>query len=150
MARFLSDADARRVVDAIGASEAKSRGEVRVHVEKRCKGGDPIARARVVFEELGMTKTELRCGVLVYVATEHRLFAVIGDRDIDAKVGAEFWTDLAVAMQRHFAAGDFAEGLLEAIRRIGDALATHFPRDAERRDVDELPNEISFGEESPS
>ena len=147
MARFLSDADARRVVDAIGAAEAKSRGEIRVHVEKRCKGGDPIARARVVFEKLGMTRTELRCGVLVYVATEHRLFAVIGDRGIDEKVGAEFWTDVAAAMARRFAAGEFAEGLVEAIGRVGDALAAHFPRDAERRDVDELPDEISFGDE---
>ena len=147
MARFLSDADTRRVVEAIGAAEARSHGEIRVHVEKRCKGGDPIARARVVFEKLGMTRTELRCGVLVYLATGDRLFAVIGDRGIHEKVGDDLWKDVAAAMERRFAAGEFAEGLTEAISRIGDALAAHFPRDATRKDADELPNEVSFGEE---
>ena len=147
MGKFLSETDAQRVVEAIGAAEARSQGEIRVHVEKRCKGGDPIARARVVFEKLGMTRTELRCGVLVYLATEDRLFAVIGDRGIHEKVGDDLWADAAAAMARRFAAGEFAEGLNEAIWRIGDALAVHFPRDATRRDVDELPNEVSFGEE---
>jgi uncharacterized membrane protein len=147
MARFPSDDDARRVVEAIGAAEARSRGEIRVHVEKRCKG-DPMARARKVFEQLGMTKTELRCGVLVYLATEHRRFAVIGDRGIHDKVGDELWVDVAAGMGRRFAAGTFADGLVEAIGRIGDALAAHFPRDAARRDVDELPNEVSFGDET--
>ncbi|MFN8179775.1 MAG: TPM domain-containing protein [bacterium] len=146
--RFLSAEEAQRVVDAIGDAEAKSHGEIRVHVEKRCKGGDPVARAKVVFEKLGMTRTELRCGALIYLATEHRLFAVIGDRGIHERVGDDFWTGAVAAMQQRFAAGEFAEGLVEAIGRIGDALVAHFPRDAGGADVDELPNEISFGDET--
>lgn len=143
--RFLTDAESQRVVDAIGAAEARSRGEIRVHVEKKCKGGDPVARAQQIFEKLGMTKTELRCGALIYLATEHRLFAIIGDRAIHERVGDDFWKDAAAAMQSQFAQGDFATGLVEAVTRIGDALAAHFPREPGRADVDELPNEISFG-----
>jgi uncharacterized membrane protein len=144
--RFLGEDEAQQVVDAIGAAEARSRGEIRVHLERRCKG-DPVARAQKVFEKLGMTRTELRCGVLIYLATEHHVFAVIGDRGIHERVGDEFWVAAVEAMQARFAKGEFAQGLVDAIGRIGDELAAHFPRDASGADVDELPNEISFGDE---
>jgi uncharacterized membrane protein len=145
-AALLDDAGRQRVVDAIGAAEARSRGEIRIHMEARCPGGDPVVRGGRVFEELGMTATALRNGVLVYVAVEDRGFAVLGDSGIHDKVGPELWSDVATAMGRRFAAGAFADGLVEAIARIGDALAAHFPRAREAEaDVDELPNEISFG-----
>jgi uncharacterized membrane protein len=148
---LLSEEERRRVVEAIGAAEDRSRGEIRVHVERRCPGGDPVARAGAVFARLGMAGTELRSGVLVYVAADDRVFAIVGDRGIDEKVGAEFWREVAAAMERRFAEGEFAAGLVEAIGRAGDALAAHFPRDpAGRPDVDELPDDVSFGDEPSS
>ena len=146
----LAPGDRKRIIDAIGAAEARSRGEVRVHLEGRCPGGDPLVRAARVFEELGMTATELRNGVLVYVATEDRAFAIVGDRGIDERAGAALWDGIADAMGRRFAEGSFADGLVEAIARVGDALAEHFPRRAgDAPDVDELPDDISLGKESP-
>ena len=146
--RFLDETGRQRVVEAIGAAEARSHGEIRVHVEGRCPGGDPVARGSAVFEKLGMTATGRRNGVLVYVATKDRRFAVLGDTGIHEKVGAEFWSDVAAAMGRRFAAGEFAEGIIQAILRAGDALAAHFPRaGAADADVDELPNDISFGDD---
>jgi uncharacterized membrane protein len=144
--RLLAEEERRRVVEAIGAAEDRSRGEVRVHVERGCKGGDPIARAAVLFERLGMTATELRNGVLIYVATDDRVFAVVGDRGIDENVGAAFWAQVAEDIGRRFAEGEFATGLVEAISRVGDALAAHYPRDRGRPDADELPDEVSFGD----
>jgi len=145
---LLTEEERRRVVEAIGAAEDRSRGEVRVHVERRCEGGDPIARAGALFERLGMTATELSNGVLVYVADDDRVFAIVGDRGIDEKVGAAFWTQVAQDMGRRFAEGEFAIGLLGAISRVGDALAACYPRDPRgRADADELPDEISFGDE---
>jgi uncharacterized membrane protein len=147
-ARGLLGADElRRVVEAIGAAEARSRGEIRVHIERRCKR-DPIARASEVFERLGMTATDLRNGVLVYVATDDHVFAIVGDRGIDEKVGAAFWTEIAEAMGKRFAGGEHGAALLDAISRAGDALEAHFPRETGGRpDEDELPDEISFGDE---
>lgn len=146
-ARTLLDAAGRkRVVEAIGAAERRSHGEIRVHIEERARGGDAIARARAVFERLGMTATERRNGVLVYVAVKDRAFAVIGDVGIHAKVGDAFWSDLATTMGEAFAKGEFASGLAGAIARAGEALAEHFPR-TETPDVDELSDDISFGEE---
>ena len=141
--RLLDGAGRRRVVDAIGAAEVRSHGEIRVHLEDTVRGGDPVARARKVFEKLGMTATERRNGVLVYVAVKDRQFAVVGDSGIHAKVAEGFWDDVAAARGRRFAAGEFADGLAEAIGRLGDALAAHFPRAADA-DVDELPDSISY------
>ena len=147
MARLLSEEDRRRVVDAIGNAESRSRGEVRIHVERRCPGKDPVARAAIVFERLGMTRTALRNGVLVYVAADDKLFAIVGDQGIDEKVGADFWRGIADGMGARFATGAFAAGLIEAIGRVGDALAAHFPAAPDRQDVDELADDISFGDE---
>lgn len=145
--RTLLDAAGRkRVVDAIGAAERRSHGEIRVHVEDKAKGADPVARARDVFGKLGMAATERRNGVLIYVAVKDRAFAVIGDVGIHEKVGDAFWSDVAETMGEAFARGEFASGLAGAITRAGEALAEHFPR-TETPDVDELPDDISFGEE---
>jgi uncharacterized membrane protein len=144
--RFFSEEEARRIVAAIGAAEASSRGEIRVHVEERCRGRDPVARATRVFEALGMTRTELRAGVLIYLATRDRLFAALGDSGIDAKVGPAFWSELVAELGRRFAEERFADGVVEAVARAGHALAAHFPRDAARADVDELPDAISFAD----
>jgi uncharacterized membrane protein len=146
MAGLLRDEERRRVVEAIGVAEDRSRGEVRVHVERTCRGGDPIARAGALFERLGMTATELRNGVLIYIATDDRVFAIVGDRGIDEKVGAGFWTQIAEDMGRRFVEREFAAGLVDAISRVGDALAAHYPREGGRPDADELPDEISFGD----
>jgi uncharacterized membrane protein len=144
---LLAQEERRRVVEAIGAAEDRSRGEIRVHVERRCSGGDPIGRATAVFERLGMTATELRNGVLIYVAADDRVFAIVGDRGIDEKVGAAFWTQVAEEMGRRFAEGEFAAGLVQAIARVGNVLATYYPPDLGGADRDELPDEISFGNE---
>ena len=148
---LLDEAGRTRVVEAIGAAEARSHGEVRVHVEDRCPGGDPVARGRLVFEKLGMTATRRRNGVLIYVAARDRCFAVLGDSGLHEKVGEAFWSELAASMGQRFGAGDFAEGLVETIGRAGDALAAHFPREGPSDpDVDELPNRISFGRDDPT
>ena len=43
-------------------------------------------------------------------------------------------------MEDHFRRGEFTEGVVQAVRTVGDQLAAHFPRRA--GDVDELPNTI--------
>ena len=84
---FLSSDDELAVVQAIQQAEKKTSGEVRVHIEKKCPKKDPIKRATSLFQKLGMHKTELRNGVIVYVATEDHLLAIWGDEGIHTKVG---------------------------------------------------------------
>jgi uncharacterized membrane protein len=131
--------DHDRVVAAITAAEMKTSGEVRVLVARE-KAPDPVAAAKWHFERLGMTKTELRNGVLIFLSPASHTFAVIGDTAIHEKCGDAFWRLLAAAMENHFKKGDFTTGLVHGVERAGALLAEHFPRSP--NDTNELPNRV--------
>ena len=141
MSKILHTEEEKIVVDAIAAAEKNTSGEIRVHIEKACKG-DAMERAKEVFEKLGMTATEARNGVLIYIAEESRKFAIIGDSGIHAKVGDDFWDHSKELMLSHFKKGEFVGGIKEAVLSCGDALKKHFP--FEQNDSNELSNEISY------
>jgi uncharacterized membrane protein len=139
VAGFFSKFDSDRIVAAIAAAERKSSAEIRVHVTRQIpKKLEERALRR--FQLLGMTKTAERNGVLFYIAPRARKFRILGDAGIHEKCGEEFWQQVAAAMEGRFRRGEFTEGLVEGIEKVGEVLATHFPwREGDR---DELPNEI--------
>jgi len=139
---FVRQLDQDRIVEAIRAAEARSRGELRVHVSSRAVE-DPQKAAAAQFEKLGMAGTAERNGILIYVAPKSQTFAVIGDAGIHEKCGAPFWGELVAAIGGEFREGHFTDGLVNAIARAGDALATHFPRLTDRTDRNELPDQVS-------
>jgi uncharacterized membrane protein len=138
--RLLTPDDEHAVIQAIRSAEAKTSGEIRVHVERRSK--DPIASARQWFTKLGMEATDERNGILFYVAIDDRSFAVVGDAGIHAKVGDAFWAALRDELRDAFAKGEAAHGLIRAVGEAGARLAEHFPRRGD--DKNELPDEISY------
>jgi uncharacterized membrane protein len=141
--QFVKDLDHNRIVDAIRGAETASRGEVRVHVARE-KVEDPRAAAAAQFEKLGMARTAERNGVLVFVSPASQRFAVIGDAAVHAACGEPFWNQLALGMEAAFRQGRFTEGIVEAVTRVGEALAQHFPR-LGGTDANELPDEVSEG-----
>ncbi len=137
---FFSDQEKDQIVAAIEEAEKRTSGEIRVHVEAG-SGKDPIDRAKEVFERLGMAQTELRNGVLIYLATEEHRFAIIGDQGIDRVVPANFWEEAKEGMGRLFKEGRFVDGVYHGVRSVGEHLAAHFPYQS--GDINELSNEIS-------
>jgi uncharacterized membrane protein len=144
-ADFFNAEESASIVASIEAAERRTSGEIRVHLETKCPGGDPYIRGRDIFEDLGMTATAERNGVLLYLATADRLFAVLGDRGIHERVDEGFWDAVASRMTVRFREEDYAGGLIEAIQEIGERLTTQFPYAGDENDVDELSNEISLG-----
>jgi uncharacterized membrane protein len=128
-----------RVVAAIAEAEARTSGEIRI-VLSRLSVADPVAAAEEQFERLGMMNTADRNGVLIFVAPSSHTFAVIGDQGVHEKCGKGFWQTLTVAMSAHFKRGEFTEGLVLGITRVGALLAEHFPRRPD--DPNELPDHI--------
>ncbi len=102
--RFLSPADLDTLSAAIAAAESGTSGELRVHLERACIG-DPVTRAVELFEQLGMHRTALRNGVLLYLAVDDHRLAVIGDRAVHDRVGQGYWGALAAVSARGFAPG---------------------------------------------
>ena len=140
MRHFLSKLDSDRIVAAIAEAEKKTSGEIRVHVTRR-KPDNLEDRAKRRFELLGMTKTAHRNGVLIYIAPNLRRFQILGDSGIHEKCGDDFWKETAAEIESHFRKGDFTEGIVRGIAKVGDVLAAHFPRAA--GDVNELPDEVT-------
>ncbi len=139
--RLFTEQDEAKVIAAIRTAESETSGEIRVHVEQR-SAGSALRAARAWFHRLGMERTRERNGVLFYYAIDDRVFAVVGGEGIHAQVGDVFWEGLRDLMLEGLAQGDAATGLAMAIEEAGVRLAQHFPR--RRRDVNELPDEISY------
>ena len=139
--RLISPEEQERLLDRIARIEKRSCGEVRIHVTGR-RVKDPLEAARRVFTSLGMTATRRRNGVLVFLSLPSRRFAVVGDEGIDRVTPADYWESLRDSMNERFAAGRYAEGLLEVLDRVESVLTEHFPY--QKGDVDELPDELSY------
>jgi uncharacterized membrane protein len=140
---FFSTGNKAQIHEAIREAELNTSGEIRVHIDSRCKG-DVLDRAAYLFEKLGMHKTDLRNSVLFYLAIDDHKFAILGDAGINAIVGDNYWDRIKDVMEEKFKEGDFAGGLSAGIVMAGEQLKQHFPYS--RDDVNELPDEISFGE----
>lgn len=140
--KLFSEEQKAKIVEAIKEAELNTSGEIRVHIEKSCPE-DVMDRAAFMFEKLKMHKTELRNGVLFYLAVKDRKFAILGDAGINAKVPEGFWDTIKETMVNHFKEGDFAGGLTRGILMSGEQLKAHFPYQTD--DVNELSDDISFG-----
>ena len=140
---FIGDNGKALIEQAIKEAELNTSGEIRVHLESKCSG-DPLQRAVYIFNYLKMYRTQARNGVLVYVAVGSRKFAIIGDAGINAVVPDNFWDGIKEQMQQNFAAGNYVDGLVQAIRESGVSLKRYFPYQSD--DINEQPDEISFGE----
>ncbi len=140
--KYLTEKDKLEITNAIRVAETNTSGEIRVHLEKNCVG-EVLDRAAYLFEKLEMHKTELRNGVLFYVAIEDKKFAILGDAGINEKVPDNFWESTKDVVIEKLKEGKIAKGLASGIIKAGEQLKVHFPYQDD--DVNELSDEISFG-----
>ena len=130
------------ITKAITQSELQTSGEIRLHIDSNCKV-NVLDCATLIFRKLKMHKTELRNGVLFYLAVTDKKFAIIGDKGINEKVPENFWDNIKELMLDHFKKQQFTEGLCKGIEMAGEKLKTHFP--LQSNDTNEITNEISIG-----
>ena len=138
---FFTKSEKNVILEAIKEAEKNTSGEIRVHIENRCKE-DVLDRAAWIFKKLDMDRTRERNGVLFYLAVKDRKFAIIGDAGINSKVPEGFWNQIKEIMEKNFIEGRFTEGLSEGIKMAGEKLKEYFPYN--KGDINELSDEISF------
>jgi uncharacterized membrane protein len=143
VSRFFSKEEKINIVKAIKEAEHQTSGEIRLHLESRCKG-NTLERAVKIFEKLKMHDTRLRNGTLIYMAIKDRKFSIFGDQGINEIVPDNFWEDVKEEMRRLFIKDQFADGVIRGIYLIGEKLKEFFPYQED--DVNELPDDISIGE----
>ena len=130
------------IQDAIAEAERHTTGEIRIRVDKYCKG-EPGLKASNLFHHLGMDQTKTRNGVLIYVSLKDHKFYIIGDDKVDRGVRQEFWDGVANVMLKSFKDGKIARGICLGIEQVGKKLAELFPSNGDTDN--ELPNTISYG-----
>ena len=143
MKSFFTPTQEEQILQAIKTAEERTSGEIRVHIESRCKK-EPMDRAVELFYSLGMETTKQRNGVLIYIATSDHKLAIIGDSGINEVVPAGFWNNALDFMRASFKKDLFLTGICGAIELVGEQLLSYFPYEA--NDSNELSNDISIGE----
>lgn len=142
MINFFKPEEETLIIAAIRKAEAKTSGEIRVHLEQNARS-EAMREAKRIFRKLDMHKTKDRNGVLILMIPEQKTFAIIGDKGIDEVVEENFWESERDLIQGYFREGHFCAGLVAAIDQIGTKLKAFFP--LQEDDQNELPDDISYG-----
>ena len=139
---FIQALDDQQVAEAIAQAEKTTSAEIRVFVSESAVN-EPVLEAEKQFVRMGMMKTALHNGVLIYFAPKSQKYAVIGDKGVHEKCGQKFWEHITEEMTPLLKLGKFTEAVVLAVKEIGAALAKEFP--PVPGDKDELPNRVERG-----
>ena len=139
--KLISASDEVRLIKAIKSAELQTSGEIRVHLDKTCKG-DALDECKKRFAQLNMHQTKDRNGILFYLAIKSRSFAVWGDEGIHQKVSDEVWKSITDCAIGYFKQNDLMTGIEKSVELCGEKLKLHFPLEAD--DKNELSNNISY------
>lgn len=98
------------------------------------------ARAMEQFLAHGLSTTEGRTGVLIFVSLTERYAEIVADTAIASKVKQEMWDDLIARLIADVSSKRLTEGLIGAVERAGTILEEYFP--IQPGDRNELVNDI--------
>ena len=121
---FFDNSQREQIKKAIKEAELNTSGEIRVHVSRKCDS-NVLDCASYWFEKLKMHETKERNGVLFFLATNDKKFAILGDAGINNKVSVDFWDSIKEEMFIAFKDGRFDEGLSKGILMAGEQLKKH-------------------------
>jgi uncharacterized membrane protein len=122
----MTDAERRQIASAIDRAESGTTGRIAVR-EIFDADVNAFERAKAEFQNIGLHRWGDSNGALVLVAPKARRFAVVGGRELHARVGDAFWNGVVDESNMHFAGGAIVDGVIAAVNRIGEALHAHFP-----------------------
>jgi putative membrane protein len=97
-------------------------------------------RAVMLFKTGGERRTIGRTGILIYLSMGEHRAEIIGDEAITAVTTPETWGEAMAALITDVKAGRPGDGIVAAVERIGDVLATHFPKSS--TDTNEIPDKL--------
>lgn len=141
--RYFSEADLKRITDAIATSESKHRGEIMFAIDARLTSQELLQRKtsheKVIetFSRLRTWDTEENNGVLIYLLLADRRLEILADRGVHKKAGPEFFERICRDVESSYQNGQFTEGTIAGIQQVSNKLEELYPRDG-RIDINEL------------
>ncbi len=153
--RAVPDDMAERIARRVAASEGRHTGEVRLCVEAslplsylwRVGPDAPLAqvvreRAITWFGRLRIWDTEHNNGVLIYVLLAEHAIEFVADRALARQVSQAQWQSMVDRLAARLRAGEFEDGLTQALEEVSAMLVLNFPADAEAVRPNELPDAV--------
>ncbi len=98
------------------------------------------AHALEQFASQEMHTTQGRTGVMIFVSVVERYAEILADQAIYEKVSKDEWQHIVADLVAQIQKKDPKNGFVEAVKRAGELLHTHFPPGTE--DDNELPNHL--------
>ena len=142
--RILTKAELHQLSEQIGEIERKTAAEIRIVVRHRKHWSERKLTSRQLaereFGSLGMSKTKLRTGILIFILLSERKFELLADRGITAVLPDEFWTAAAGKLSEHFSKSNFYHGIKTSIEEVGEILEEKLPPVSGTQE--ELPNDV--------
>lgn len=142
--QFFNDDDFLRISNQIKKAEKATSGEIRISMKEKRQYSDRNKTIRQLaeneFYKLNMQGTRDKTGILLFLLLHERQFYILADQGINEKVTQETWDSVRDEIQVKFQEGNFCDGMLAGIEKIGKILAEHFPIKAD--DTNELSNKI--------
>jgi putative membrane protein len=112
----------------------------RLAVSKKKMTARVLIAAHHAFDTLHVRGTKGATGVVIFVSLFERRVCVWADRAISAKIPETEWKEACELLTRALRDGKPREGFIQAIQKVGEQLAKHFP--IQPGDVNELSNEL--------
>ncbi len=123
---FCSSSTKGRLLEALEQARQASSASIRIFLERRCPD-DQIDRAGQLFIDLGLEDLEQHRALLLYIAVSDGKVALLGDKILTDTVGARFLSDTVKTLIRHFADGNYRDGIVDVIKSLSRQLATYYP-----------------------
>jgi uncharacterized membrane protein len=141
---FFSDDDFLDISNKIKETETVTSGEIRVAIKEKApflKNNKDIKElAANEFYKLGMASTRDKTGILIYILLSKRMFYILADSGINEKVEQSTWDKIRDEMESDFKIGNYLNGILSTISKVGNILGTFFP--IKEDDTNELSNKV--------
>ncbi len=91
------------------------------------------------FDARGLTATQGRTGILIYLALAEHHAEIVADEAVRKRVPDETWTGILTDLGTAAGQGELGAGLVAAVARTGTVLAAELPAGPNRN---ELPNRV--------
>lgn len=128
---FLDDDELLRISNKIKEAEKTTAGEICVSIKEHRSFLQKRKKLKSLAEEeffkQGIDKTRDKTGILIFILLESRQFYILADSGINSKVPQQKWDSIKDNMASMFIKGQFCNGIIQGIEKVGEILSMNFP-----------------------
>jgi uncharacterized membrane protein len=142
--KYFSEDDILTIQQEIAEVEKSTSGQMRLSIrDKRSlveKLHKPHELAVKDFKKLGVGNTRHKTGILIFIIFSERFYDILADEGIHSKIPSSVWNGLETKLKEEFRYGNYLNGILHIIDKMGEILKLEYPKEAD--DTNELADNV--------